>query len=176
MSNEERKAAFKLIRKPQRVAPTEDQFVGPASQSLLFPVPSQDLLIFVVFPLANEEDFTRPLEFARPAAILELRRSPRFDVGRMNRQLAFQWFESLHSRYYDLPPMVGSSGGGVSDPVQMVARFLGESGTQVNGPVMILLSHAHAAEPETDVMGEITRLFSAKSDHSWKTITFPQYA
>ncbi len=176
MSNEERKAMFKLIRKPQRVAPTEEQFVEPASQSLLFPVRSKDLLIFVVFPLANEEDFTAPLEFARPAAILELRRSPRFDFGRMNRQLAFQWFESLHSRYYDLPPMLGSVDASAADPVQMIARFLKESGNQVNGPVIILLSHAHAAEPESDIMGQITRLFSSTSDHSWKTITFPQYA
>lgn len=176
MSDEERRAGFKRIRKPQRVAPTEDQFVEPASQGLLFPVPSQDLLVFVVFPLANEEDFTRPLEYARPVAILELRRSPRFDVGRLNRQLAFQWFESIHSRYYDLPPMLGSADASTADPVQMVARFLNESGNQVNGPVMILLSHAHAEKPENDVMGEITRLFSSKSDHSWKTITFPQYA
>lgn len=176
MSNEERKKKFELIRKPRRVPASEEQFVESASQSLLFPMPRHDLLIFVVFPLVNEEDFTGPLEFGRPSAILELRRSPRFDVGRLNRQLAFQWFEATHSRYYDLSPMLSSSDSSSADPVELVATFLKNSRNHINGPVMILLSHAHAAEGDNDIVGEITRLFASASDHSWKTITFPQFA
>lgn len=176
MSNEERRATFQLIRKPRRVPPSEDQFLESASQSLLFPIPSPDLLIFVVFPLANEEDFTRPLEFARPSAILELRRSPRFDVGRLNRQLAFQWFEATHSKYYDLSPMLSSGDSSSADPVELVGMFLRSTGNQVHGPVMILLSETRAERPDDDVVNEITRLFASASDHSWKTITFPQFA
>jgi len=61
-------------------------------------------------------------------------------------------------------------------PLSLVATFLKNSRNHINGPVMILLSHAHAAEGDNDIVGEITRLFASASDHSWKTITFPQFA
>jgi hypothetical protein len=175
MSNGNFRPRLQLIRKPQRISPTAEHFVEESSQSLLFPLPIRDLLIFVVFPLVNEEDLTKPLEIARPCTVLELRRSPRFDIGRLNRRLAFEWFEAIHSKYYDLPPMLSSGDKSSRHPVELVAHFLKESGTNVSGPVMILLSQTHAEERDGDLVKEITRLFSSASHHPWKTITFPQF-
>jgi len=175
MSNADGKPRLQLIRKPQRISPRAEHFVEIASQNLLFPIPSRDLLIFVIFPLVSEEDLTKPLEIARPCTVLELRRSPRFDVGRLNRRLAFEWFEAIHSKYYDLPPMLSSREKSADDPVELVAAFLEKSGKRVSGPVMILLSQPHAEENDGDLVREITRLFSSISEHPWKTITFPLF-
>jgi len=178
MSDDERKARFQLIRKPRRVAPSEDQFTEPASQGVLFPMPKRHLIIFLVFPYVTEEDFTRTLELAKPSAVLELRRFPRFDMGQLNRRQAFRWFEATHSKYYDLSPMVSPDDQYASDPVQLVGSFLRRSGTQIAGPVMILMSQNYPElnSGDNSVFDEITRLFTSVSNHPWETLEIPQFA
>lgn len=178
MSEDEHKARFQLIRKPRRVAPAEHQFTEPASQGVLFPMPKRDLIIFLVFPYVTEEDFIRTLELAKPAAILELRRFPRFDMGQLNRRQAFRWFEATHSKYYDLPPMLPSDDQYASDPVQLVGAFLRRSGNRITGPVMILMTQNYPDLTFNDksVFNEITRLFTSVSNHPWETLAIPQFA
>lgn len=177
MSDDERKARFQLIRKPRKVAPSEDQFNEPASQGLLFPTPKRALIIFLVFPYVTEEDFTRTLELAKPAAILELRRFPRFDMGQLNRRQAFRWFEAIHSKYYDLSPK-SSEDLHASDPVHLVGAFLRRTGNQIAGPVMILMSQKrpNLNSDDNSVFDEITRLFTTASNHPWDTLEIPQFA
>jgi hypothetical protein len=178
MSDDERRAKFQLIRKPRKVMPCEDQFAVPAIQSLLFPIPKPDLLIFLVFPLVTEDEFTRILELTRPVCILELRRSPRFDVGHFNRREAFRWFEAMHSKYYDLSSRAYSDDRYADDPVHLVEAFLNRSGQKIAGPVMILISQGDPEpdDQESSVSTQIAKLFAAASKHSWKTVEVPQYA
>ncbi len=178
MNDEERRAKFQLIRKPRRVPLKEEQLTGPASQGLLFPMPRRDLLIFLVFPFVTEDEFTKTLELTKPAAILELRRSPRFDIGQLNRQQAFRWFEAMHSRYYDLSSLLPSDEQYAADPVQLVGTFLSRTGNQVAGPVMILISQANAEgnAEEDSVSTRIARLFASVSKHPWETVEIPQFA
>ena len=178
MSDDDRRAKFQLIRKPRKVPIHDEQFTGTASQSLLFPMPQQDLLIFLVFPLVTEDEFTRVLELTKPACILELRRSPRFDVGHLNRQEAFRWFEAMHSRYYDLSSKHYSDEQYAANPVEMVDTFLRRTGNKIIGPVMILINQGYPEreDEESSISTQIARLFSTASKHPWKTVEVPQFA
>ena len=178
MSNEERRARFQLIRKPTRVLPDEDQFREPAGQGMLFPLPKRDLLIFLSFPLVTENEFAKVLELAKPAAILELRRSPRFDVGQLNRQEAFRWFDAIQSKYYDLSSALSPEEQNRTDPVQLVGTFLGRAGSQVAGPIMLLLNNTsfEKSVDENSVPTRIARLFAAASKHPWETVEIPKFA
>jgi len=181
MTDEERKARFHIVRTPKKLAPREDQFTEPASQGTLFPMPRRHLIIFVVFPWVTEEDFTHTLEMAKPSAILELRRFPRFDMGQLDRRQAFRWFEATHSQYYDLAPMSPSDDRYdryASDPIQLIGAFLRRGGTQIAGPVMILMSQntPDAKSIDSGIFDEIRRLFVSVSDHPWETHQVPQFA
>jgi hypothetical protein len=177
MSNDERKAKFQLIRKPRRVPPQADQFIEPTGQGMLFPLPKRDLLIFLVFPLITEDEFTKTLELARPATILELRRSPRFDIGQLTRQDAFRWFEATHAKYYDLSSALTPDQQDPLDPLHLVRVFLNRSGSQLSGPIMLLLSDLALHDREDDALPtKIARLFMSASKHQWQTLEIPQYA
>ena len=176
MNKDETTPKLHLIRKPRRMPPSEEQFIEHASQSLLFPMPKRDLLIFIVFPSVGEEEFTRTLELARPVAILELRRSPRFDMGRLNRQLAFRWFEATHSKYYDLSSMLSREERSAADPIHLVESFLRKSGNQVMGPVMILISEAYNEGNKNNIFRDIVNLFVSVSKHPWEMVEIPRFA
>lgn len=178
MSNEERKAKFQLIRKPRRLPPQEEQFAEPIGQGMLFPLPKRDLLIFLVFPLVTEDEFTKTLEMAKPAMILELRRSPRFDIGQLNRQQAFRWFEASHAKYYDLSSALVPEQQDPMDPVHLVRKFLSRPDRQLCGPIVLLLSDTAAQErdDDTSLPTKIARLFALASKHQWQTLEIPQFA
>lgn len=177
MSDDDRKLRLQLVKRPQRVPLDENEFLDHASQGLLFPIPRKDLLIFVVFPLVTEDDFKKALELSRPTYILELRRSPRFDIGQLNRRRAFSWFEAIHSRYYDLPSALSQVAPN-DDPMGLVSSFLKRPGATVAGPVMILVSQTATASGagEPNLFASITKLFTASSNHSWQTVEVPRFA
>jgi hypothetical protein len=178
MSNDERRPKFQIIRKPRRVPPQEEQFREPVGQRMLFPLPKRDLLVFLVFPLVTEDEFTAALEMAKPVMILELRRSPRFDIGHLNRQEAFRWFEAMQAKYYDLSSAQISEEMDSADPVQLVQEFLSYSGSEVAGPIMLLLSDTSSTgnANESSLPTRIARLFASASKHPWKTVEIPQFA
>ncbi len=170
MTLEERKATFQLIKKPRPALPFEDRSFDTPSQATLFPMQEPDLLIFLYFPFVTAEEFTRTLELARPAAVLELRRSPRFDFGHLNRQQVFRIFDAIHSTYYDLGPMESSSDRYASDPVQLVGAFLRSASAPPKGPVLILLNQK-GLEIDDSIPADITGLFATASNHPWRTYT-----
>lgn len=176
MSTENRTIKLQLVRSPKRIGISEEQFADPAAQGLLFPMPKKDLLIFLFVPRVTEEEFTKILESAKPSAILELRRTPRFDIGRMNRQEAFKQFETVQSRYYDLSS--NEPRGGVFDPVILVQSFLEGPEGRVDGPILLLISESPAREQSEDekLISRIARLFATASKHRWETVEVPQFA
>jgi hypothetical protein len=156
----------------------EKTFFEPAGQNQLFPLPKRDLLVFLVFPLISEEEFTRTLELTKPAVILELRRSPRFDIGQLNRHEAFRWFKTVQSKYYDLSSALSPDEPNPSDPVQLVRAFLNRPGSQVVGPIMFLMNDVSLSEgdEESSVTTQITRLFASVSKHPWEAVELPYFA
>jgi hypothetical protein len=173
MSDTPGRVKLQLIKRPRRVEVEEGELTDPISQGMLFPVPKRDLLIFLVVPRLTEEEFTKTLDLSKPTVILELRRSPRFDIGRMNRQEAFKRFAAFDSQYYDL----SSDQVKRVDPVALTQSFLERSTKPLAGPVLLLLNESPSEhEPSQEsVTWRIARLFASKSKHSWETLEIPQF-
>jgi hypothetical protein len=74
----------------------------PGIQGTLFPFPDSRSLVFSRFSDVSQNQFISLLANLRPAFIVDLRRVPRFDVGRMNRQIAFEHFMKNDCVYVDL--------------------------------------------------------------------------
>ena len=175
MSDSRERVKLELVRAPQRTPVTEDRFAGRPTQKALFPVPKQDLLVFVSVSRVTEEEFTKTLEMARPRVILELRRSPRFDIGSMNRRLAFRWFDSLESKYYDLSSLRSQEG---TDPETWVQTFLERPESQVEGPILLLISDPDATSKSSDeyLIPKITSIFTSALHRDWETVHVPHFA
>src|SRR5260370_1798692 len=141
MKEQEQRPRLRLVQKPIRTPVNQDDFVEPGAQALLFPLPKKDLLLFLLFPGVTEEEFTAALDYARPVIVLELRRSPRFDIGGLNRRAGFEWFQPRHPKYYDLPSQLSV----VDDdsrwnPLVLGEAFLVRVGPKGEGPVMLLIN------------------------------------
>src|SRR5260370_10518252 len=93
---------FEVIRSAKRVRVRLEDFFSTDHQTNLFPAPRPGLMIFVYFPDVTEEEFKATLQYAKPGSIIELRSAPRFDIGGLNRRLAFHAFEDQNSVYIDL--------------------------------------------------------------------------
>src|SRR5208337_1549457 len=104
MSNQNHKPRFEVISGVRRKEITAESFNVPTSgiQAALFPTPRPGLLIFVFFPDVSETEFEKVLQFGKPGTVVELRHTPRFDIGKLNRHAVFEYFDREHSRYLDL--------------------------------------------------------------------------
>ena len=175
MSDSQERVKLQLVRSPQRVPVTEDRFAVRPTQRSLFPVPKEDLLVFVSVSRVTEEEFFKTLEMARPRVILELRRSPRFDIGSMNRRLAFRWFDSLESTYHDLSSLRSRED---ADPETWVRSFLERAESQVRGPILLLISEPDATSDPSDeyLVSKITRMFTSALKRDWETVHVPRFA
>jgi hypothetical protein len=60
------------------------------------------VLVLVDLTNASEVEFLQILEEVRPDAVIELRKVPRFDFGRLNRKIVFRMFDAMKARYHDL--------------------------------------------------------------------------
>jgi hypothetical protein len=97
-----KRPALRVVYPPKRAKILPEDFQEPTLQYLLFPTHRQGVLIFMHFPDVTEEEFRDTLQYANPSFVLELRFSPRFDIGRLNRRLAFQTFQKHNTTYSDL--------------------------------------------------------------------------
>jgi hypothetical protein len=174
MKEQEQRPRLRLVQKPIRTPVNQDDFVEPGAQALLFPLPKKDLLLFLLFPGVTEEEFTAALDYARPVIVLELRRSPRFDIGGLNRRAVFEWFERSRSKYYDLPSQLSV----VNDdsrwnPLALVEAFLSRVGPKVEGPVMLLINDDRESQ---NLATLVAQRFASASKSAWHTFEIPQYA
>jgi hypothetical protein len=145
MTDELLKPRFQIVRSPKRMEVSPKDFQDPKSQGMLFPLPRYGLLIFMHFPDITEEEFRETLEYSKPSFVLELRASPRFDIGRLNRQLAFQAFQSQNTTYMDLT----SSLMGKIDRDAVLGslhKFLHRFKPSFDQPVMLLLNRIESDE------------------------------
>ncbi len=93
--------------------PPHDGFHTPDPklvQAGLFPFGQGRSLIFVSIPGVTEQEFVALVQIAQPAFAVELRRAPRFDIGRLTRQTVFERFEDAKCKYLDPAPK-GDAGG-----------------------------------------------------------------
>jgi hypothetical protein len=165
MANEDSRPTLTLIKgKSFSVA---DVALEPI-QATLFPMPKKTLVVFVFFPTVTEEEFTAALESTSPTFVIELRPSPRFDIGRLNRREAFQRFEVIKATYVDLLSDVERSlGAGLL--LELRSR-LTKFRNGLTGPLMFLIdSTAH------ELTREITQTLGDISAQEWDVCEVPSH-
>jgi len=93
-------------------------------------------LVFVSFPKVSDTEFVSILDQVHPGAIVELRKVPRFDFGRLNRRTAFEYFRRNGSRYVDL---IADATEQDDQLVEKVREILSDRSARVS-PLMFLVS------------------------------------
>jgi hypothetical protein len=130
---------FEVLRTRKRISVRPEDFLSAEHQTNLFPTPRRGLIIFVYFPEVTEEEFRSTLEYARPSSIIELRSAPRFDIGTLNRRLAFRAFENHNSTYIDLA-RPGEASDDFDQTLWECKSILKDSKTNLGRPLMFLMS------------------------------------
>lgn len=135
------------------------------AQNVLFPSGGNHLLVFVTFSRLSDCEFLESLQLVCPRIIMDLRRFPRFDVGRLTRRLAFEHFEQTHTRYVDLLCSDDCASGKAE--VLISSEFAAST-----GPIMVLLE---AKQTASDLTSIFTKQFSLRSHKPWNVIELPAH-
>jgi hypothetical protein len=136
-------------------------------QHSLFPSEKSRSVVFVCFPDVTEGEFVAALEQTKPAVVVELRKAPRFDVGKMNRHLAFEMFRRQGSLYIDL------NWDNKHSDEQLLSRIRKTivSNQQTGRPIMFLVS---VAQGQCSPLSEsIVECFKG-TDETWEIHQVPQ--
>jgi hypothetical protein len=156
---------FQIVRNvPLRSDVPEIQNNG--IQQALFPWPTSRLLIFVEFSKITDDQFVSVLENARPVYVFELRRAPRFDIGRLNRKMAFKAFDQTKSTYLDFTTAEKR------EVFQMLRDVAGKlrNGAQSQRPVMFLVNST--SQFDECLLKEIIDVFEVHREH-WDVMSLP---
>lgn len=147
MNEQESKRRFQIVPRVRRQEVTAGSFLSPSvgAQSTLFPDPRPGLLIFVFFPEVTEDEFRVALESAKPSVVVELRNTPHFEIGNLNRQIVFQCFDKEHSKYLDLTSRRVRQSGEL-DLIEEVREVFSKNQIRFDKPIMFLLS-THNSPP-----------------------------
>jgi hypothetical protein len=143
---------------------------GP--QSVLFPETRPGIVIFVCFPDVEEREFIDLMESARPSFVIDLRIVPRFDVGRLNRDRAFDLFDAMKTRYVDLTGVL-MSGASREEVMRSFNELLSLSSFDLFRPVVFLLSR-----PETSLATdtEVLNALAASGKQAREVLQVPAFA
>ena len=170
----ENRSRFTVIPGRRRVSLGAETFqpIEQGTQAFLFPDTRPGVVVFVCFPDVEEREFVDLLESARPGFVIDLRIVPRFDVGRLNRDRAFDLFETLGSRYVDLTGMF-LSGASKEDVMKSFSELLSSNSFNLFRPVIFLLSR-----PETSVAtdAEVLNALEASGKRAQEVSQVPTFA
>lgn len=163
-----------LIHGRKRVPPTEAMFraIDQGPQGSLFADTIAGMVVFVCFPDVEEREFVMLINNARPSFVIDLRVLPRFDVGRLNRDRAFDLFETTGTSYIDLTGIL-MNGASREDVMVGFRELLASSTFDLSRPVVFLLSR-----PETSLAtdGEILAAMEASGKHATRIMQVPAFA
>jgi hypothetical protein len=141
------------------------------TQSNLFPAPRPGMIIFVYFPDVTEDEFRKALELSKPCAVFELRNTPRFDIGKLNRRAVFQYFDSERIRYVDITSWTHRSDS-ESSIFDDVAQALQTECVRFDRPVMFLMNTHNAP---SGFSRRIVDLVSSVKKISPEVLSIPQF-
>ena len=164
---------FTVIPGRRRIAIDSNCFtaeqLGP--QTMLFPEARSGIVVFVCFPDVEEREFVSLLECAKPSFVIDLRIVPRFDVGRLNRDRAFDIFDAIGTQYIDLTSIlvIGSS---TKDTVVRFRDFMATTNFDLSRPVVFLLSRR---ETSVATDSEILDALAASGKQATEVMQVPLY-
>jgi hypothetical protein len=146
-------------------------FIAEGTQGELFPTRRPRMVIFIHFPDVTEQEFREIVEFAEPSYVFELRASPRFDIGGLDRRSAFQAFKKKRITYLDLT----STSMGNADPDALVnnfSQFLRASRPAFEKPIVFLTSQPEEARGVPQRVLEACLQFGMKPDSVYEVPRF----
>lgn len=171
MPDDKARSSLHLVPRMTRVSLSPQDFIEPGTQGMLFPIPRQGVMIFVLFPDVTEQEFKETLKSAMPSYVIELRSSPRFDIGNLNRHLVFQTFDHQHTTYLDLT----SSVHGEFDSETLVNKFRElflTSKLNLDRPMIFLLNRIESDEHLMRRILETVTLSGAEPKHVFEIPRF----
>lgn len=155
----------------QRTKIERRDFLTAGAQSELFPIRRSRMVIFIHFPDVTEEEFREVVEFAEPSLIIELRTSPRFDIGGLDRRSAFRTFEKKRITYLDLTSSsMGNSN--AEDIVGNLAMYFRASRPTFEQPIVFLTGPPEAAKGIPQRVLETFSEFGFKPDSVYEVPRF----
>jgi hypothetical protein len=173
VTNKNSKTQLRVVPKRHRSELKAQDFQAPVSgaQTNLFPSPRPGMLIFVYFPEVTEDEFRRALEFSKPSVVLELRTTPRFDIGRLDRKTVFQCFDRDHTKYLDLTSW-GTNDRHPSDLLGEIKDAFTKDSIRFDRPVMFLLNSYNAPR---GFSAQIIELVSSMKKTKPEVFAVPQF-
>lgn len=167
------KRKLEIVPKVNRkvLDPKDFQMATKAAQTNLFPSQRPGMLIFVYFPEVTEDEFRKALEFSKPCAVFELRNTPRFDIGKLNRKTVFQYFDTEHIRYVDLNSWTSPIESESSVFKELAHAFETEC-SRFDRPVMFLMNSYNAP---SGFSRRIVDLVSSVKKMSPEVLSIPQF-
>lgn len=122
------------------VPPAPPVPAAPGTQLSLFAPRRAEVAVFLVFSMIDEERFVSLFRQIRPRVVVDVRVSPRFDVGRLRRRDVFSLFRDLHAAYHDLQGMATEQAESRDEPLAALfqRRF---RQVDISGPVVIICEH-----------------------------------
>ncbi|MFK4652608.1 hypothetical protein ABIF97_002542 [Bradyrhizobium japonicum] len=81
---------------------TENSFARPAWQNTLFASANPSLIVIVDCEHVTDHELVTTLTGSKPKQVFDIRRVPRFDIGRLTRRAAFEAFQEAGAHYIDL--------------------------------------------------------------------------
>ena len=166
MAHTLKKPAFTLIKSSRRRQITEDSFPRPL-QAELFASYSDNVLIFVTLAKATNEEFLKALDHSKLGLIFDIRRFPRFDIGSLTRQKAFEEFDRRHIDYVDY----ACSWSDASGP-DFACPYLRPELHRLRGIIMFLLEdRLYTSEVERTIVEQCMVL----TRKSWDVVRIPSY-
>ena len=158
MSSPTERRGLRVVSSKRRITLSAEMFRPLERQAGLFDDPWT--IVFVSVPDHPEGVFGDIIRYAEPAFVFDLRLAPRFDMGSLNRERAFELFDRVHATYVDAttPLMAGIKR---EEVIELLVRQLPAAGLAPHRPVVFLLGRSEsslATPPEIlSILGQSTR-------------------
>lgn len=173
-----RSVPFLRVVEPETQAayPRPDEYAPTAWQRTLFARENPSLLVFIDFEEIDEAGFLSVILKSRPRFVVDLRLVPHFDVGALNRKMAFSLFEEANVKYFDMSGRLKLTDQRDAQfnprllAIQVRQTIFGHS-KQLQGPIAFIVDHAQF---EDSYVSELSENLSLPSDAGWEIFKAPQ--
>lgn len=143
-------------------------------QQSLFPVSGRALLVVMSPSEGTEQDFLTVLRQACPRFVFDMRLSPRFDFGSLNRKMVFDEIQGLRAQYRDYSAKFRLSGDGdwrlLPKIGGQISELIHENYKKSGSPIVILVE----GRKNRDLLArELPRMLKLELDRDWEVFQFP---
>jgi len=159
MSSPER-GGLRIVSSKRRTSLSAEMFRPKDSQQSLFDDECPWTIVFAHVPDLPEGAFVDLIRLSEPSFVFDLRLAPRFDIGALNRERAFELFDRAHATYVDTTtPLMG--GANREEVIERLIRRMPTTGLDARRPVVFLLGRSEsslATQPEIlSILGHSAR-------------------